>query len=121
MHVSSELILDPQFCTIDPNEARCPVPDARYDKLVAMWKPASEYPAYLQITDIAGLVKGAAAGAGLGNAFLSHIQAVDGIFHVVRAFDSEEVIHVDEYPNRADIEMSTQPNCSSQECSSSRY
>lgn len=54
------------------------------------------YPAYLQVTDIAGLVRGAAEGAGLGNAFLSHIGAVDGIFHVVRAFDSEEVIHVDD-------------------------
>ena len=84
------------FCTIEPNEARCAVPDERYDFLCNMWKPPSEYPAYLHVTDIAGLVRGAAEGAGLGNAFLSHIQAVDGIFHVVRAFDSEEVIHVDD-------------------------
>ena len=84
------------FCTIEPNEARCAVPDARYDFLCDTWKPPSEYPAYLHVTDIAGLVRGAANGAGLGNAFLSHIQAVDGIFHVVRAFDSEEVIHVDD-------------------------
>ena len=84
------------FCTIEPNEARCEVPDERYDFLCNMWKPPSEYPAYLHVTDIAGLVRGAAEGAGLGNAFLSHIQAVDGIFHVVRAFDSEEVIHVDD-------------------------
>ncbi|ACO60830.1 predicted protein [Micromonas commoda] len=84
------------FCTIEPNEARCAVPDERYDFLCDMWKPPSEYPAYLHVTDIAGLVRGAAEGAGLGNAFLSHIQAVDGIFHVVRAFDSEEVIHVDD-------------------------
>jgi len=84
------------FCTIEPNEARCAVPDERYDYLCDMWKPPSMYPAYLNITDIAGLVRGAAEGAGLGNAFLSHIQAVDGIFHVVRAFESEEVIHVDD-------------------------
>ncbi|KAG2435278.1 hypothetical protein HXX76_007355 [Chlamydomonas incerta] len=84
------------FCTIDPNESRCAVPDERYDWLCDMWKPPSMYPAYLQVTDIAGLVRGAAEGAGLGNAFLSHISAVDGIFHVVRAFDSEEVIHVDD-------------------------
>jgi obg-like ATPase 1 len=84
------------FCTIDPNEARCPVPDARYDRLVSMWKPASEYPAFLSVTDIAGLVRGASSGAGLGNAFLSNIMATDGIFHVVRAFDDPEVVHVDD-------------------------
>ena len=84
------------FCTIEPNEARCAVPDERYDHLCSMWNPPSQYPAYLHVTDIAGLVRGAAEGAGLGNDFLSHIQAVDGVFHVVRAFDSEEVIHVDD-------------------------
>jgi len=61
-----------------------------------LWKPPSTYPAYLHVTDIAGLVRGAATGAGLGNAFLSHIQAVDGVFHVVRAFDSDDVVHVDD-------------------------
>lgn len=84
------------FCTIDPNESRCPVPDERYDFLCDMWQPPSKYPAYLHITDIAGLVRGASEGAGLGNAFLSHIAAVDGIFHVVRAFDNDEVVHVDD-------------------------
>ncbi|GIL53329.1 hypothetical protein Vafri_8952 [Volvox africanus] len=84
------------FCTIDPNESRCAVPDERYDWLCNLWKPPSMYPAYLQVTDIAGLVRGAAEGAGLGNAFLSHISAVDGIYHVVRAFDSDEVVHVDD-------------------------
>eukprot|EP00842_Homolaphlyctis_polyrhiza_P006989 jgi/Hompol1/87/HPOL_004268-RA len=84
------------FCTIDPNEARCPVPDERYDFLCSLWKPPSEQPAYLFVTDIAGLVKGASEGAGLGNAFLSHIAAVDGIFHVVRVFEDSDVIHVDE-------------------------
>ncbi|GLC33616.1 hypothetical protein PLESTM_000092200 [Pleodorina starrii] len=84
------------FCTIDPNESRCAVPDERYDWLCDLWKPPSMYPAYLHVTDIAGLVRGAAEGAGLGNAFLSHISAVDGIFHVVRAFDNDEVVHVDD-------------------------
>lgn len=84
------------FCTIDPNESRCPVPDLRFDWLCELWQPASRIPAYLQITDIAGLIKGASEGAGLGNAFLSHIQAVDGLYHVVRAFESAEVTHVDD-------------------------
>ncbi|KAJ3363283.1 hypothetical protein GGF32_004550 [Allomyces javanicus] len=84
------------FCTIEPNEARCAVPDERYDYLCNIWNPPSQYPAYLMVTDIAGLIKGAAEGAGLGNAFLSHIQAVDGIYHVVRAFDSDDVVHVDD-------------------------
>eukprot|EP01137_Pigoraptor_chileana_P026656 Opistho-2@8300 len=83
------------FCTIDPNESRCAVPDERFDWLCEHHKPASKVPAYLQITDIAGLVKGASEGQGLGNAFLSHIRAVDGIFHVVRAFEDEDVVHVD--------------------------
>jgi obg-like ATPase 1 len=83
------------FCTIEPNIARVGVPDTRYDKLVDMWKPKSQIPAFLQIVDIAGLVPGAHEGAGLGNAFLSHIQGVDGIYQVVRAFDDEEVIHTE--------------------------
>lgn len=84
------------FCTIDPNESRCPVPDQRFEWLCNFWNPASKVPAYLHITDIAGLIKGASTGAGLGNAFLSHIQAVDGLYHVVRAFDNPEVVHVDD-------------------------
>ncbi|KAF4456655.1 GTP-binding protein YchF [Fusarium austroafricanum] len=84
------------FCTIEPNEARCAVPDARYDFLCDLWKPPSMYPAYLQVTDIAGLIKGASEGQGLGNAFLSHIQAVDGMYHIVRAFDNDQVLHVDD-------------------------
>lgn len=84
------------FCTIDPNESRCPVPDVRFEWLCELWQPASRIPAYLQITDIAGLIKGASEGAGLGNAFLSHIQAVDGLYHVVRAFENPEVTHVDD-------------------------
>mmetsp|Transcript_17978 Transcript_17978/g.56376 ORF Transcript_17978/g.56376 Transcript_17978/m.56376 type:complete len:400 (-) Transcript_17978:294-1493(-) len=84
------------FCTIDPNEARCSVPDQRFKWLCELYKPVSRVPAMLQVTDIAGLIRGASEGAGLGNAFLSHIQAVDGIYHVIRAFESEEVIHVDD-------------------------
>jgi len=84
------------FCTIEPNESRCAVPDKRFDFLCDLFKPPSKISAYLSIIDIAGIIRGASEGAGLGNAFLSHIQAVDGLFHVVRAFDCPEVIHVDD-------------------------
>lgn len=83
------------FCTIDPNEGRVPVPDARFDYLCERYKPASKQPAYLNVVDIAGLVKGANEGLGLGNAFLSHIKACDGIYHMIRIFDDEEIIHVE--------------------------
>ena len=83
------------FCTIDPNESRVPVPDARFDYLVSYYKPASAVPAYLNVTDIAGLVKGASEGQGLGNAFLSHIKACDAMFHLCRAFEDTEVTHVE--------------------------
>jgi obg-like ATPase 1 len=83
------------FCTIEPNEARVNVPDDRYNWLCNLYKPASKVSAYLSITDIAGLIKGASTGEGLGNNFLSHISAVDGIFHVLRVFDEAEVIHVE--------------------------
>jgi ribosome-binding ATPase YchF (GTP1/OBG family) len=84
------------FCTIDPNILQCIVPDKNFKYLADTFKPPSVVPAALKITDIAGLIRGASEGAGLGNAFLSHIAAVDGIYHLVRAFDSEEVIHVDD-------------------------
>lgn len=84
------------FCTIDPNVGRCVVPDERYDLLCELWNPPSKVSAHLDLVDIAGLIKGASEGAGLGNAFLSHISAVDGIFHVVRAFENDEVLHVDD-------------------------
>ena len=84
------------FCTIDPNEARCPVPDERYDHLCDMWNPPSKHPAFLQVWDIAGLIRGASEGAGLGNKFLSHIGEVDGIYHMVRAFENDEVQHVED-------------------------
>jgi obg-like ATPase 1 len=83
------------FCTIEPNEARVPVPDERFDWLCDFYKPPSKVQAFLQIWDIAGLVKGASTGQGLGNAFLSNIQAVDGIFHMIRVFEDEDVTHVE--------------------------
>lgn len=83
------------FCTIDPNEGRVPVPDSRFDFLCEKYKPASKVPAFLNVVDIAGLVKGANEGHGLGNAFLSHIKACDGIFHMIRIFDDEEIVHVE--------------------------
>jgi len=83
------------FCTIDPNESRVAVPDERYDFLCDFHKPASKVPAFLNITDIAGLVAGAHEGQGLGNAFLSHIGACDAIFQMLRCFDDEDVTHID--------------------------
>ena len=83
------------YATIDPEEARVIVPDSRYDALLKMYKPKSEVPANLTVYDIAGLTRGASTGAGLGNAFLSHIRAVDAIFEVVRCFDDAEIIHVE--------------------------
>jgi len=83
------------FCTIDPNESRVPVPDKRWDYLVEQFQPLSKVPAYLNVVDIAGLVKGAHEGKGLGNAFLSNVSACDAMFHVVRAFSDEEIIHVE--------------------------
>jgi len=83
------------FCTIDPNESRVPVPDTRFDFLCDHHKPASKVPAFLNVTDIAGLVKGASEGQGLGNAFLSHIKACDAIFHLCRTFEDKEITHVE--------------------------
>ncbi|KAG6334112.1 hypothetical protein ID866_4974 [Astraeus odoratus] len=83
------------YATINPEEARIPVPDPRFDWLCDLYKPVSRVPAFLTCIDIAGLTAGASTGAGLGNAFLSHVRAVDGIFQVVRAFDDAEVIHVE--------------------------
>lgn len=83
------------FCTIDPNEARVPVPDDRFDWLVENHKPASKVPAFLNVTDIAGLVKGASEGQGLGNAFLSHIKACDALFHLCRTFEDPDITHVE--------------------------
>jgi len=83
------------FCTIDPHEARMNVPDERFMWLCNLFKPKSEVAATLTVFDIAGLVPNASKGEGLGNAFLSHIQAVDGIYHVVRAFENDDIIHTE--------------------------
>jgi len=94
------------FCTIEPSETRVQVEDERFDWLVEQRKPKGTVKPFLTIVDIAGLIKGASTGAGLGNAFLSHINAVDGIIHVMRAFEDDAVIHHDDKPNPvADIEM----------------
>merc|ERR1719235_2848845 len=84
------------FCTIEPNFARVNVPDERYNHLIETYQPKSKVPAFLEVHDIAGLVKGASEGAGLGNAFLSNISAVDGIFHVCRAFEDADVVPVED-------------------------
>jgi obg-like ATPase 1 len=81
------------FCTIEPNEARINIPDKRFKDLVERYQPKSIVPANYSVFDIAGLVRGAHEGKGLGNAFLSHINAVDGIYHVIRAFEDVEIIH----------------------------
>lgn len=83
------------YATIDPEEARVIVPDERFDWLCEKYQPKSRVPANLTVYDIAGLTRGASTGAGLGNAFLSHIRAVDAIFQVVRCFDDAEIIHVE--------------------------
>jgi obg-like ATPase 1 len=83
------------FCTIDPSTAKVPVPDERLDFLVSVAKPKNIVPAVLTITDIAGLVKGASEGKGLGNAFLSNIGACDAIYHVCRGFKDAEIEHVE--------------------------
>ncbi|HIX14136.1 MAG TPA: redox-regulated ATPase YchF [Candidatus Hungatella pullicola] len=83
------------FCTIDPNVGVVAVPDERLGKLAALYNSAKITPAVIEFVDIAGLVKGASKGEGLGNQFLSNIREVDAIVHVVRCFDDPNVIHVD--------------------------
>ena len=83
------------FCTIEPNVGIVSVPDTRLDKLAEMYNPDKFTPATLEFVDIAGLVKGASKGEGLGNKFLSNIRECDAIVHVVRCFDDPNIIHVD--------------------------
>ncbi|CDW53501.1 GTP binding protein CG1354 [Trichuris trichiura] len=83
------------FCTIDPNESRVAVPDERFDYLCEFYKPERKIPAFLNVVDVAGLTKGASDGIGLGNAFLSHINACDAVFEMCRAFEDEDVTHVE--------------------------
>ncbi len=82
------------FCTIEPNSGIVAVPDARLDKLAEIWDTDKKTPAVVEFVDIAGLVKGASQGAGLGNKFLGHIRECDAIVHVVRCFDDDNIIHV---------------------------
>ena len=83
------------FCTIEPNVGVVDVPDYRLDKLAEMYSPDKVTPASIEFVDIAGLVKGASKGEGLGNKFLSHIREVDAIVHVVRCFEDDDIIHVE--------------------------
>ena len=82
------------FCTIEPNTGIVAVPDERLDKLAELWETNKKTPAVVEFTDIAGLLKGASEGAGLGNKFLGHIRECDAIIHVVRCFDDDNIMHV---------------------------
>ncbi len=93
------------FCTIEPNVGVVAVPDERIDKLTELYNPQKTTPAVIEFVDIAGLVKGASKGEGLGNKFLSHIREVDAVIHVVRCFENDDIMHVDGSVNPArDIE-----------------
>ncbi len=83
------------FCTIEPNTGRVAVPDKRLDKLVEMVNPKNVVPTQLEFVDIAGLVKGASKGEGLGNQFLANIRETDAIIHVLRCFDNDNITHVE--------------------------
>ncbi|MCQ2436264.1 MAG: redox-regulated ATPase YchF [Clostridia bacterium] len=83
------------FCTIEPNVGMVAVPDSRLDELAKMYNPEKYTPAVIEFVDIAGLVKGASHGEGLGNKFLSHIRETDAIVHIVRCFEDTNIIHVD--------------------------
>ena len=83
------------FCTIEPNVGTVAVPDERLDRLAEMYEPDKVTPAVIEFVDIAGLVKGASHGEGLGNKFLSNIREVDAIVHVVRAFEDDNIVHVE--------------------------
>lgn len=83
------------FCTIEPNVGIVAVHDERLDKLAEMYNPKKVTPAVIEFVDIAGLVRGASKGEGLGNKFLSHIREVDAIVHVVRCFENDDIVHVD--------------------------
>ncbi len=94
------------FCTIEPNKAIVPVPDPRLDKLASLLKPQKVIHATIEFVDIAGLVKGASQGEGLGNQFLGHIRETSAIVHVVRCFKDDNVIHVNAQPDpKDDVEV----------------
>jgi GTP-binding protein YchF len=100
------------FCTIEPNVGIVSVPDQRLDVLAELVKPHQVLPACMEFVDIAGLVKGASRGEGLGNQFLGHIRQVDAIAHIVRCFDNDNVVHVDgSIDPLRDVEViQTEPN-----------
>src|SRR4026209_807010 len=83
------------FCTIEPNVGVVPVPDRRLDALVALYHPKSVVAATMNFVDIAGLVRGASKGEGLGNQFLANIREVDAIAHVVRCLEDDQIVHVE--------------------------
>ena len=83
------------FCTIEPNIGVVNVPDSRLERLESLVKPEKVVPATVEIVDIAGLVRGASKGEGLGNQFLSNIRETDAILHVLRCFDNDNIVHVD--------------------------
>ena len=89
------------FCTIEPNRAIVPVPDPRLEKIAEICKPRQVIHSTVEFVDIAGLVRGASKGEGLGNQFLSHIRETSAIVHIVRCFDDENVVHVDGAPDPA--------------------
>ena len=92
-HAKAEMANYP-FCTIDPNVGMVPIPDLRLKQLTHIFKPKKTTPNVLEVVDIAGLIKGASQGEGLGNKFLSHIREVHTILHVVRCFEDPNVVHV---------------------------
>jgi GTP-binding protein YchF len=94
------------FCTINPNAGVVNIPDARLDALTAIFRPARTVPATVEFVDIAGLVKGASKGEGLGNQFLAHIREVGVIAHVVRCFDDPDIVHIENRIDpRSDMEI----------------
>ena len=103
---ASAAVANYPFCTVDPNVGMVPVPDTRLQTLSDLFKPKKTTPTYSEFVDIAGLVKGASQGEGLGNQFLGHIREVSAMVHVVRCFDDSETIHINGEVNpKADIEI----------------
>lgn len=103
---ASAAVANYPFCTVDPNVGMVPVPDTRLQTLSEIFKPKKTTPTTIEFVDIAGLVKGASAGEGLGNQFLGHIREVSAMVHIVRCFDDSEIIHVNGAVDpKADIEI----------------
>ncbi len=103
---ASAAVANYPFCTVDPNVGMVPVPDARLQILSDLFKPKKTTPTTIEFVDIAGLVKGASQGEGLGNQFLGHIREVSAMVHVVRCFDDSETIHVNGVVDpKSDIEI----------------